>query len=184
MNNYPPPYHTETDENRIFAAIDAIRHATLLVPGEEGPLVSFTPFFPDRGRRRLHGHVAARNPQATRLDGTRVDAIFHGPHAYISPKLNGNEDVPTWNYVNVHVRGSAHVIGEADEKWRLMQEFVAAMEGDNTADYLAVYTSRLKPMLRAITIFAVDIESLTGRVIDAGAQRSDGRRQVLHHQQR
>ena len=34
--SYPPPYHTEGDEARVFDAIDAIRHATLLVPSGDG----------------------------------------------------------------------------------------------------------------------------------------------------
>lgn len=163
MNRYPPDYHNETDESRLYAAINAIQHATLLVPGADGPLVSFTPFFPDRERRVLQGHVASHNPQAENLDGAHVDIIFHGPHAYISPLLNGNDDVPTWNYVNVHVTGIAKVIDDADQKWRMMRDFVAIMEGDNAAAYLDNYETRLRPMLRAIVVFEVNIEKLAGR---------------------
>lgn len=160
---YPPPYHTETDAARLFDAIDAIRHATLLVPGEDGLLVSFTPFLPDRQRRVLLGHVAARNPQAAQLDAATVDVIFHGPHAYISPALNDNDDVPTWNYVNVHVRGSARVIRDPQACWQAMCRFVETMEGENASTYLAGYEGRLKPMMRAITVFELDIERLGGR---------------------
>lgn len=163
MSNYPPAYHTETNEQRLFAAIDAIQHATLLVPGEDGPLVSFTPFFLDRERRVLKGHVAARNPQTENLDGARVDIIFHGPHVYISPLLNNNDDVPTWNYINVHVTGRVNVIDDTDHKWRMMQEFVATMEGDNAASYLAGYEARLRSMLQAIVVFEVQVEKLAGR---------------------
>ena len=69
--------------------------------------VAFTPFLLNRERRVLRGHIAERNPQTELLDGRDVDVIFHGPHAYISPQLNDNDDVPTWNYVNVHVTGKA-----------------------------------------------------------------------------
>lgn len=163
MSQYPPHYHTETDDKRLFDAIDAIRFATLLVAGDDGLQVSFTPFFADRARRVLRGHIAARNPQAEQLEGKRIDVIFHGPHAYISPQLNHNEDVPTWNYVNVHVRGRVRMMDAEEDKWRMMQEFVHAMEQDNASAYFAAYETRLKPMLRAIRCFEVDIEQLVGR---------------------
>lgn len=92
-----------------------------------------------------------------------MDAIFHGPHSYISPKLNNNEDVPTWNYVNVHVTGTTQLIEGDDAKWRMMQDFVHFFEKDNAADYLAHYSARLKPMLKAITCFELTLDKVVGR---------------------
>ncbi|HEX6930473.1 MAG TPA: FMN-binding negative transcriptional regulator, partial [Gammaproteobacteria bacterium] len=143
MSNYPPHYHTETDEQRIFDAIDAIRHATLLVPSPDGLQVAFTPFLLDRERRVLRGHVARRNPQAELFDGRGVDVIFHGPHAYISPRLNDNEDVPTWNYVNVHVSGPATRFDTDEMKWQFLCEMIAVMEKGNTRSYLNFYADTL-----------------------------------------
>jgi transcriptional regulator len=163
MSNYPPPYHTETDERRLLDAIDAIQHATLIVPGDHGLDVSFTPLLLDRERRVLRGHVAGRNPQSANLDGVKMDAIFHGPHTYISPKLNDQEDVPTWNYVNVHVTGTTRLIEGDDAKWRMMLNFVQFFEGDNTEAYLQHYSARLKPMLRAITCFELTLDRIVGR---------------------
>jgi len=161
--NYPPHYHTETDETRVFDAIDAIRHATLLVPSTNGLQVAFTPFLLDRERRVLRGHVAKRNPQSELFDGRNVDAIFHGPHAYISPKLNDNDDVPTWNYVNVHVTGPVIRIDGDDRKWQFLQDIVQVMEKDNTAAYFASQESRLRKMLSGITVMEIGIGKLQGR---------------------
>ena len=160
---YPPQYHLETDEARIFDAIDAIRHATVLVPSDDGLRVAFTPFLLDRERRVLRGHVARRNPQSTLFDGRRVDAIFHGPHAYISPKLNGNDDVPTWNYVNVHVRGSATGFNERDAKWSFLREMVDVLEQDNAEPYIDHYEDRLQKLLDGIVGVEIRIEELHGR---------------------
>lgn len=161
--NYPPPYHTESDEENILAAIDAIQHATLLVPSGDGLQVAFTPFLLDRERRVLRGHVAKRNPQSELFDGRIVDVIFHGPHTYISPQLNDNDDVPTWNYVNVHVTGTAARIDGDDRKWQFLQDIVHVMEKDNTADYFASQETRLRKLLPGIVVFEVSIDSLQGR---------------------
>jgi transcriptional regulator len=163
MSHYPPRHHTETDETRILDAIDAIRHATLLVPSSAGLQVAFTPFLLDRERRVLRGHVARRNPQSELFDGRTVDAVFHGPHAYISPRLNDNADVPTWNYVNVHVTGPATLFDDAEEKWQFLCDMVRVMEKDNTQAYLDFYTDTLKKKLIGIVGVEIGIEKIQGR---------------------
>lgn len=161
--NYPPPYHTELDEEKIFAAITAIQHATLLVPSDSGLQVAFTPFLLDRERRVLRGHVAKRNPQSELFDGRLVDVIFHGPHTYISPQLNDNDDVPTWNYINVHVAGRAQRIDGDENKWQFLQDIVRVMEKGNTEAYFAGQETRLRKLLPGIVVLEIGIEKLTGR---------------------
>lgn len=55
---------------------------------------------------KLIGHMAKANKAWEALNGTYALFIFHGPHEYISPTFYGTEaNVPTWNYISVHVRG-------------------------------------------------------------------------------
>lgn len=63
----------------------------------------------------LHGHIAKANPQwKSFVNDTEVLAIFSGPHAYISSSWYSHENVPTWNYIAVHVYGKIKIIeGEA-----------------------------------------------------------------------
>jgi len=54
----------------------------------------------------LVGHLALENPQAQSLqNNSEVLAVFNGPHAYISSSWYDHENVPTWNYIAVHVYG-------------------------------------------------------------------------------
>jgi transcriptional regulator len=58
----------------------------------------------------LRGHMARANPQLAHCTGqTRAIAIFHGPHAYVSPIWYATPGVPTWNYIAVHCHGSIHL---------------------------------------------------------------------------
>ncbi len=43
-------------------------------------------------------------------EGAKVLAIFPGPHAYVSPRWYTKINVPTWNYMAVHVYGTLTVI--------------------------------------------------------------------------
>ena len=36
--------------------------------------------------------------------------IFPGPHAYVSSSWYDHENVPTWNYIAVHVYGKIKII--------------------------------------------------------------------------
>jgi transcriptional regulator len=74
--------------------------ATLVTAGEE-PFVTHLPLLLDvgaDGRRTLLGHAARANPH-WQLDHARHAsvAIFHGPHAYVSPSWypSGSPAVPT-----------------------------------------------------------------------------------------
>jgi transcriptional regulator len=61
----------------------------------------------------LHGHIAKANPQWREfMDGHEVLAIFQGPGAYISSSWYDHENVPTWNYIAVHVYGSIRLQNE------------------------------------------------------------------------
>lgn len=63
----------------------------------------------------LQGHIAKANPQWKHFtDEQEILAVFNGPHAYVSSSWYDFEEVPTWNYVSVHIYGKIKIIeGEA-----------------------------------------------------------------------
>ncbi len=69
----------------------------------------------DDGNDVLVGHISKANPQWHNFkDKGEILAIFNGPHSYISSSWYDFEEVPTWNYIAVHVRGTIKTIeGEA-----------------------------------------------------------------------
>ena len=80
---------------------------SLIFAHSEGILVSHVPFLLDENCEFLEMHLVRSNPILRHLD-TPKDVVFtvSGPDAYISPDWYGVPDqVPTWNYVAVHIRG-------------------------------------------------------------------------------
>jgi transcriptional regulator len=60
---------------------------------------------------RLTGHVSRANPHWKHFEnGAEVLAVFNGPHAYVSSSWYDHENVPTWNYIAVHVSGQIRLI--------------------------------------------------------------------------
>ncbi len=65
------------------------------------------------GKDILEGHIAKANPQWKSFrDSQDVLCIFNGPHAYVSSSWYKKEEVPTWNYVAVHIYGKLKILDE------------------------------------------------------------------------
>ena len=65
------------------------------------------------GNDILVGHMARANPQWSHFDKDKqVLCIFNGPHSYVSSSWYREEEVPTWNYIAVHVYGSIKILDE------------------------------------------------------------------------
>ena len=65
----------------------------------------------ENGKSVLVGHISKANLQSKNLkDKEEVLAIFNGPHSYISSSWYQRENVPTWNYIAVHIYGRIKII--------------------------------------------------------------------------
>lgn len=66
-----------------------------------------------KGNDILLGHIAKANPQWKYFaEDTEVLCIFNGPHTYVSSSWYAEEEVPTWNYVAVHIYGKLKIQDE------------------------------------------------------------------------
>src|SRR5688572_3972797 len=103
--------------------------ATLITGGGE-PFATHLPLLLDTSRGphgTLLGHFARPNPH-WRLDHQQYGslAIFHGPHAYVSPSWypSAAPAVPTWNYATVHAVGRIVPIDDAAYIATLLEQMV------------------------------------------------------------
>lgn len=98
--------------------LDMIRHNDfgILINTVKGrPWATHIPMHLSEDGNKLTGHIARGNIQWKNWSAKpEVLAIFQGPHAYVSSSWYDHENVPTWNYIAVHVYGTIRVI-EGDE---------------------------------------------------------------------
>ena len=65
----------------------------------------------EKGKQILVGHLSKLNPQGESFKtNDDVLAIFSGAHTYISSSWYDHENVPTWNYLAVHVYGKVTIL--------------------------------------------------------------------------
>jgi len=115
---YIPRRYEEKDKDKVHAFIRDNSFAILISVKDGLPVGTHIPLLLEQnaeGRDILMGHISRGNEQRHSLtDGAKILAIFPGPHAYISPRWYTQINVPTWNYLSVHVYGTVKVIeGEA-----------------------------------------------------------------------
>src|ERR1700743_1247781 len=125
---YIPKRYEEKDAEKVRAFIRENSFAILVSVLDGVPVATHIPLLlekDERGRDVLVGHIARGNEQkrtfaatapegaggtAVPTGGTKVLAIFPGPHAYVSPRWYTQMNVPTWNYISVHAYGTIKVI--------------------------------------------------------------------------
>jgi transcriptional regulator len=150
--------------------------ATLVTPASPEPWVSHVPLLLQPScepHGTLIGHVARANAHWRHLAGAESIAIFHGPHAYVSPSWYGDPAamVPTWNYATVHAHGAVDVVDDATESRRILEALVHRFEAHRDAPWeLAMPESRVASLVGAIVAFRMRI-----RRVDAKFKLSQNR---------
>lgn len=114
------------------------------------------------GKEVLVGHVSRGNKQWKDFDkNEEVMAIFNGPHTYISSSWYDHENVPTWNYIAVHVYGTIRII-EGDELLGSLKKLVDKYEAHSSNPVTVEGMSKrfLESELRGIIGFEIVITDI------------------------
>lgn len=115
----------------------------------------------ENGNDILLGHISKANPQWNSFrDDQEVLAIFSGPHSYISSSWYEEENVPTWNYIAVHVYGSIKLItGDVlvDSLRKLVDKYEVDSEDPVSVDKMSPKTMQ---QINGIIGFSINITEI------------------------
>ena len=158
---YRPKYAKKDDQDSILEFIKQNGFAIIVSQWSGKLLATHIPLELQDGSK-LYGHISRANPQWKNFEtGREVLAIFTGPHAYISSSWYDHENVPTWNYIAVHVYGTIRVI-EGDELLDSLKRLVDKYE--STSQH-PVSVERMSPdfvhqSLKGIVGFEISITTV------------------------
>lgn len=111
----------------------------------------------ENGKQVLYGHIAKENPQWEGFkNNDQILAVFSGPHSYISSSWYDHENVPTWNYIAVHVYGKVKII-EGEVVVEHLKKLVDKYE-QNSENPVRVEDFSKKTMMQTRGIVAFEIE--------------------------
>ena len=167
MHSNPAFRQVSQDRNLRFAAQRGF--GVLAIDGG-GPLVSHIPFILAEDGAAVHAHLVRGNPIAERLREKERAAVLavSGPDSYVSPDWYGTDtadQVPTWNYVAVHIRGTLR--RRADETLRAHLDALSARFENELRPKPPWTPARVSPdqlaaLMRSIMPVELSIESVGG----------------------
>ena len=165
---YVPASFAVSDEKTLASFIERYDFATLTSSSSRGLVASHIPIMLRRsaGKAVLIGHVARANHQWQQFDGNaEALAIFHGPHAYVSPTWYATSPaVPTWNYAAVHVYGKPRVRDESEFAAAALRNLVARHEGSRAKPWRVedLAGEFFEKLAKAIVAFEMPIDRIEG----------------------
>lgn len=140
---------------------------TLSINADPAPLLSHVPFALNAAGDAAELHLVRSNPIA-RAATTPVPAIIAvtGPDGYVSPDWYGDPaQVPTWNYVAVHLRGTLVPLDHGlmrDQLDRLSAHFEEMLLPKPPWTTAKMPEDTLDRLMRAIRPFRFDVAEVHG----------------------
>ncbi|WP_420602212.1 FMN-binding negative transcriptional regulator [Flagellimonas sp.] len=114
-----------------------------------------------QGRDILEGHISKANPQwKTFEEANEVLCIFNGPHAYISSSWYQEEEVPTWDYIAVHVYGKLMVLDDEETMTSLHRLVDKYEEGSKNPVSLHDMSPKTLRQVKGIVGFKIEITDI------------------------
>lgn len=160
-----PIYHVGNREDWLAFARDT-GFGILAVSEPDGPPhMAHVPFVLEGDA--LDMHLMRSNPVARAArNGAPARLAVQGPHGYISPDWYGIEDqVPTWNYVSVHLTGRLEPLPQErlrEKLERLSDAFETRLAPKPVWKLSKVSDDVVARLLRIIQPFTLHIESVDG----------------------
>lgn len=159
------PQHFELSEDRTRALLARPGVGNLVTVHDSGPIATLVPFYLDQERNTLVTHLVRNNPQVGEPVTGPGMVIFDELDAYVAPHYYATNDVmpnvPTWDYVTVHVWGRVSIDPSADAALEAAVRLTTLMESGDVLT--AVGRDKLERMARAIVAVEVSVDRVQGK---------------------
>ena len=163
---YSPPYNRVEDRIELLEFMGS-NNFPILVTGTGGSLhASHLPVtvFERNNQIYIDMHMAKNNPQWQEFFDDEVLVIFHGPHAYVSPRCYEDKvRVPTWNYAAVHAYGVAKINSDPKAKAASQRHLIETLDPQWLPKHDALPAEYVARMLDGIVNFTIAVTRLDTR---------------------
>ena len=172
-----PKYYREEDPEKILAFLKQNNFPAIVSFDGERPIATHAPVEvvnDEHGNITIYAHMSRANPQWKTFGEQEILLIFQGAHTYISPRWYNHVNVPTWNYMMVHVYGHVRFL-EGDELVALFSRLVQHHENDTGYSLESLPQDFVMKEMKGTAGFAIQVTR-----IDAGYKLSQNRNDEDH----
>lgn len=162
--NYPPKHHQDNSIEHMVEVIKTYPLAMVVSVKNNTPFITHLPLIYREEDGKLIGHIDKFNPQADLLKADNdVTVIFSGPQCYISPSIYSSPQLPTWNYIKVHLKGTVKAIESKEALKESLITMTAFLEHPEQKYILEPDNPRMAGALNYIKMFEISISEWEGK---------------------
>lgn len=156
---YLPKRYREEDQKEIIEFLKGNGFPALVSHDGEKLVATHLPVEvienPD-GSLTILGHMSRANPQWKSFGEQEVLLIFQGAHTYVSPRWYNHVNVPTWNYLMVHVYGKVRML-EGEELVALLSQLVKKHETNTGYSLEGLPADFVEKEIKGVAGFALEV---------------------------
>jgi transcriptional regulator len=174
---YIPKYYREEDRPKILAFLKQNNFPVLVSFDGEKPIATHAPVEVvenEHGEITIYAHMSRANPQWKTFNEQEILLIFQGAHTYISPRWYNHVNVPTWNYMMVHVYAKVRLL-QGDELFELLSRLVRNHEANSQYRLESLPQDFVQKEIKGVVGFAMYVTR-----IGAGYKLSQNRNDEDH----
>ena len=161
---YPPKHHQDNNIAHLIEVIKTYPLATVISVKNNAPFITHLPLIYREEDGKLIGHLDKFNPQAELLKAdNEVTIIFSGPQCYISPSIYTTKQLPTWNYIKVHLKGTVKAIESKEALKESLITMTSFLEQPDHKYVLEPDNPRMIGALDYIKMFEITISEWEGK---------------------
>lgn len=186
MSLYTPTHFATSDTDAVAQLLRDHPFATVITPTDGEPAISHLPLLHVAGEGphgALIGHFARANPHWQLAQARMTIAVFHGPHAYVSPSwyVAPARSVPTWNYAAVHAHGTLEIDDDPVAARGVLDTLARHFENGRPAAWsMAMMSERERDaMVRGIVAFRMPIGKLDAKFKMSQNRPAEDRTRVI-----
>lgn len=166
-----PKYYREEDRQKLLAFLKQNNFAALVTFDGEKPIATHTPveIVETENGWTIYGHISRANAQKKTFSDSEALLIFQGAHTYISARWYTEVDVPTWDYMIVHIYGKVREI-QGDELYSILSRLVENHESNTSYRLEELPQDMVQKEIKGVFGFAMEVTR-----VDGGYKLSQGK---------
>ncbi|NHM07594.1 FMN-binding negative transcriptional regulator [Flavobacterium sp. CYK-4] len=163
---YLPEHFNFENKSEIISFLKEYSFATIISVKDNFPSATHLPFVIREENNALYliSHFAKANEQWKEITSNKTLVIFNEPNAYISPKnYDSIKNVPTWNYVSVHIYGQGEIITSEEETIEILKDTIGTYESDYLSQWDKLPEAFKSNLIRGIVAFKIKVTDIQAK---------------------
>lgn len=179
---YTPKLYREEDREKLIEFLKQNNFPALVSHDGEKLVATHLPveIIESEGNSlTILGHMSRANPQWKSFGEQEVLLIFQGAHTYISPRWYNHVNVPTWNYMMVHVYGRVRTV-EGRELRSLLSQLVGKHEAGTSYRLDNLPEEFVEKEMKGVFGFALDVTRIDGGYKLSQNRNDEDHQNIIH----